>query len=261
MDLIDTHCHITFGQLAGDLEGVLERSAASGVRRWITVGTDAGENVRVVELAKSHQNVYAAVGVHPHEAKDAREDSFAQISAFAREAKVVAIGEAGLDFHYDFSPRDVQKQVFVRQIEIASEARLPLVVHSREAFEETAEILEKYGGGLRKVVYHCFSGGGDEAKALLDKGYYVSFTGVVTFRNAGAIREAAKFVGVERMMLETDCPYMSPEPVRKQKINEPAFMVHTARFIAELKGVSVEELSEAVTRTSEEFFGLGAREG
>jgi len=261
MDLIDTHCHLTFGQLAGDLEGVLERSAAAGVRRWITVGTDAGENVKAVELARRYENVYAAVGVHPHEAKDAREDTFAQLGAFAREAKVVAIGETGLDFHYDFSPRDVQKEVFVRQIEIASETGLPLIVHSREAFDETAGILDKYGGGLKKVVYHCFSGGVDEAKELLEKGYYVSFTGVVTFRNAGAIREAAKFVGVERMMLETDCPYMSPEPVRKEKTNEPAFMVHTARFIAELKGVSAEELAEAVTRTSEEFFGLGGREG
>jgi TatD DNase family protein len=260
MDLIDTHCHLTFGQLAADVEGVLERSAAAGVRRWITVGTDAGENARVVELAESHKNVYAAVGVHPHEAKDAREDSFTQIEGFARKAKVVAIGETGLDFHYDFSPRDVQKRVFVRQIEIASETGLPLIVHSREAFDETAEILDEYGGGSKKVVYHCFSGGVDEAKALLDKGYSLSFTGVLTFKNAGAIREAAKFVGYDRMMLETDCPYMSPEPVRKQKTNEPAFMVQTARFIAELKGVGIEELAEAVTRTSEEFFGLGAVE-
>ncbi len=260
MELIDTHCHLTFVQLAEDVEGALERSAAAGVRRWITVGTDAGENVKAAELARRYEDVYAAVGLHPHEAKNAREDSFTQLSAFAREAKVVAIGEAGLDFHYDYSPREVQKEVFVRQIEIASEAGLPLIIHSREAFDETAEILEKYGGGLKKVVYHCFSGGVDEARSLLEKGYYLSFTGVVTFRNAGAIREAAKFVGVERMMLETDCPYMSPEPLRKQRTNEPAFMVHTARFIAELKGVGIEELAEAVTRTSEEFFGLGARE-
>ncbi len=168
----------------------------------------------------------------------------------------MAIGETGLDFHYNFSKQPDQKRVFAAHLDIARELGLPVVIHSRNAFDETMEILDRSGGGLAGVVFHCFSGSAEQARLVLDKGYFVSFTGVVTFKNAEATREAARVVPLDRLMIETDCPYMSPEPVRSQKPNEPALMVHTANLLAELKGVSLEDLAQATTRTAVGFFRL-----
>ncbi len=179
--------------------------------------------------------MYAAVGIHPHEAKDGDAAALAELKHLATQDKVVAIGETGLDFHYNFSKPPDQRRVFVAHLEIARELNLPVVVHSREAFEETVEILDHSGVGLKGVVFHCFSGSAEQAQQLLDRGYYLSFTGVVTFKNAEATREAARVVPLDRLMVETDAPYMSPEPVRKQKPNEPALMVHTAKLLADLK--------------------------
>jgi TatD DNase family protein len=259
MELIDTHCHLTFEQLAGDIEAVIERSRAAGVIGWITVGTDAQHNRQAIELTKWFENMYAAIGIHPHDAKDVTAKTLAELKELARSKKVVAIGETGLDFHYDFSPRQDQRRVFEAQLEIARELNLPVIIHCREAFDEAIDILEQFEGlkgRLKGVVFHCFSGSAEQARIVLDHGFYISFTGVVTFKNAAKTREAAMAVPPDRLMLETDCPYMSPEPVRKQKINEPALMVHTASFLATLKEMDENDFARAVTATSKSFFGL-----
>jgi TatD DNase family protein len=256
VELIDTHCHLTFEQLAEDVEGVVARSREAGVTSWITVGTDPGHNQKAIELAQKYDNMYATFGIHPHDAKDATTETVAELKELAKSEKVVAIGETGLDYHYNFSPHLDQKRVFVQQLKNAEELNLPVIVHCREAFDETMEILEQSGSEVKKVVFHCFSGSVEQAKIVLDKGFHISFTGVVTFKNAQKTRDAAKIVPVERLMLETDCPYMSPEPMRKQKINEPALMIHTAVFLAELKAMDLADFAEVVTATSRAFFSL-----
>jgi TatD DNase family protein len=256
MELIDTHCHLTFEPLADDVPAVVERSRAAGVTSWITVGTTLEDSRKTVELVGRYENMYATVGIHPHEAQNADASALEELKRLARSEKVVAIGETGLDFHYNFSKPPDQKRVFAAHLEIARDAGLPVVVHSRNAFEETLEILDRDGRGLKGVVFHCFSGSPEQARLILERGYYVSFTGVVTFKNAETIRAAAKVVPLDRLMLETDSPYMSPEPLRKQKPNEPALMVHTARFLADLKDMPLADFAQATTRTAVEFFHL-----
>jgi len=258
MELIDTHCHLTFEPLADDIEGVLERSGTAGVTAWITVGTDIQHNRKAVDLASKYDHLYAAVGVHPHDAKDVTGRTVAELKELAQSAKVVAIGETGLDFHYNFSEPAEQRRTFTAHLEIARELNLPVIIHSREAFDETMDILDQFIRlhGRLKVVFHCFSGSVEQARIVLDHGFYISLTGVVTFKNATKAQEVAKNIPTDRLMLETDCPYMSPEPMRKQKINEPALMIHTARFIAELKEMPPTEFAQAVRATSKSFFGL-----
>ena len=259
MELIDTHCHLTFEQLAGDAEAVVQRSRAAGVTGWVTVGTDAEHNRKAVELANRFGNMYAAVGIHPHDSKDVTARTLAELKELAQTDKVVAVGEMGLDFHYDFSPRLDQRRAFAAQLEIAREMNLPVIIHCREAFDQTIDILEQFislNGRLRGVVFHCFSGSAEQARIVLDHGFYISFTGVVTFKNAEKTRKAAAAVPLARLMLETDCPYMSPEPMRKQKINEPALMTHTAGFLAELKQMPLPHFAQAVTAASKTFFNL-----
>jgi TatD DNase family protein len=254
--LIDTHCHLTFEPLDKDVAGVVERSLAAGVTGWIAVGTSLEDSRKAVVLAGCYETMYAAIGIHPHEAKAADEVALDELKGLARGGKVVAVGETGLDFHYNFSKQPDQRRVFAAHLEMARELKLPVIIHSRNAFDETIEILDEHGGGLAGVVFHCFSGTADQAKMLLDRGYSLSFTGVVTFKNAQVTREAVKVVPLERLMIETDSPYMSPEPVRHIKPNEPALMVHTAQFIADLKGIGLEELALATSETARRFFRL-----
>jgi len=256
MELIDTHCHLTFDDLLGDIEQVLQRSRAAGVTSWITVGTDTEENRKAIELAGRFDNMYAAIGIHPHDAKSVTAGTIAELKKLAENEKVVAIGETGLDYHYDFSKRHDQVRVFAEHLRVAAELNLPVIIHCRKAFEETLDILERHGHGVGKVVFHCFSGSAEQASTLLDLGFYISFTGVVTFKNARIKQQAAKVVPLDRLMLETDCPYMSPEPMRKQKVNEPALMVHTAGFLAQLKGMEFADFARSVTATSKAFFSL-----
>jgi len=256
MELIDTHCHLTFEQLSGDVEKVIERSRAAGVTGWVTVGTDPKENQRCVELAGKFENMYAAVGIHPHEAKNVNAETLTELKELAQNEKVVAIGETGLDFHYNFSAQPDQRRAFVAQLKIAEELNLSVIVHSRNAFDNTMDILKQYGSGIKRIVFHCFSGSAEQAKLVLDAGFYISFTGVVTFKSAETARQAAKAVPLDRLMLETDCPYMSPEPMRKQKVNEPALLVHTAEYLAKLKDMNLADFAEAITATSRTFFSL-----
>jgi len=256
MELIDTHCHLTFDGLGRDIDAVIARSKDAGVTEWITVGTDPQENRKAIQLSERFENIYAAVAIHPHEAKTVTAETIQELKKLAQHKKVVAIGETGLDYHYDFSPREEQKKVFAEHLKIAAEMNLPVIIHCREAFDETIEILEEYSAGIKNIVFHCFSGSAEQAKIVLDKGFFISFTGVVTFKNAEKTRLAASVVPLDRLMLETDCPYMSPEPMRRQKVNEPALMVHTAKFLAELKGMDLTGFAEAVTATSRAFFKI-----
>lgn len=256
MNLIDTHAHLTFSELAGSLDDVLARSKAAGCTKWITVGTDAEHNEQAVKLAQKYDNIYAAVGIHPHYASEYKETHLQRIVELIGSGKVVAIGETGLDFHYNFSKQDAQRDLFKRLLEIASVCRLPVIIHSRNAFDQTMQLIDACADRTTKFVFHCFSGTIDQTRAIIEKGFYISFTGIITFKNAELARECVKTVPLDKMMLETDCPYMSPEPMRKQKINEPALMIHTAKKIAELKGVDLETLAEQLEKNTKEFFGI-----
>lgn len=260
MNLIDTHCHLTFEPLADDVPAVLARSRQAGVTGWITVGTSLADSRKAVDLAGRGENLYASVGIHPHDAKDADDAAMAALKEIAGSDRVVAIGETGLDFHYNFSKQPEQKRVFAAHLEMAKELGLPVIVHSRNAFEETLEILDRCGDGLVGVVFHCFGGSAEQAGLLLGRGYCISFTGVVTFKNAQMAREAAAAVPMDRLMVETDCPYMSPEPVRSHKPNEPALMVHTARLSGGAQGPFPEQFAEQSTATAMRFFRLPSAE-
>ena len=254
--MIDTHCHLTFEELENDMDSVLERSINAGVTGWITIGTDTRHNEKAAKLAQSYDNMYAAVGIHPHYAKDITADDIEILNQLAVGEKIVAVGETGLDFHYNLSPAQQQKELFIKHLEIAKKLDLPVVIHSRNAFDETISVLDDFAKGIEKIVFHCFGGDLQQAKVVIDKGYYVSFTGVVTFHSADVARDVVRNVPAERIMLETDCPYMSPAPMRKQKINEPALMAYTAKFIAELKGINFDSFAELTTKTSKDFFNL-----
>lgn len=256
MELIDTHAHLTFDAFEGQVDDVIRRGRDAGVTSCITVGTTLDDSRKAVALAGRYDGLYATVAVHPHDAKNVTADTMSQLGKLAKSDKVVAVGETGLDFHYNFSTPEQQKQAFIRHIELAGELALPLIIHSREAFDETLAILDARANEVKKIVFHCFSGSAEQAKILLDKGYYISFTGVVTFKNAEKTRDTAKIVPLDRLMLETDCPYMSPEPMRKQKVNEPALLIHTARFLAELKDLNFTDFAAAVTTTTKSFFTL-----
>ena len=256
MELIDTHAHLTFDELLADVDAVIARSVAAGVTSWITVGTDRQHLDMVLSLAKRHDRMSAAIGYHPHYAKDITPADLEYLAQTCKNDKVVAIGETGLDFHYNFSHQEKQKEIFRAQLEIAAEANLPVIVHSRNALDDTAEILDEFDGRLKGVVVHCYSGDADQAKMLLDKGYYISFTGIVTFKNSDQARAAAALVPLDRMMVETDCPYISPAPMRNQRPCEPAMLIHTANKLAEIKGIDIDKFASAVTATSKRFFEI-----
>jgi len=256
MELIDTHAHLTFPELEENIDAIVARSIDADVSSWITVGTDPDQVKKVLALIPKYDNMYAALGYHPHEAKEIAACDLEFLKETAAAKKVVAIGETGLDFHYDHSPRDVQKEIFRKHLQIASEINLPVVVHTREAFAESMEILDEFAGRLKKVVIHCYSGTAEQTKLILDRGYFVSFTGIVTFKKTDNVREAAKIIPLDKLMIETDCPFISPEPVRNQRPCEPAMLIHTAKKIAEVKEMDLEDFAEAVTATSKQFFNL-----
>lgn len=255
MKLIDAHCHLTYEPFI-DIDAVIKRSVEAGVKGWITIGTDFADSIKAVALAERFENMFATVSIHPHNAKIAKQEVISQLKELVQNNKVVAIGETGFDFHYTFSSKQEQRDSFLQLLELSAETELPVVIHSREAFDETLKVLDEFGKGLKGVVFHCFSGSVEEAKIVLDRGWFLSLTGVITFKNAEITREVAKFVPVDKLMIETDSPYLTPEPMRKQKVNEPALLVHTAKFIAALKMIELDDFAEAVTATTRQFFKL-----
>ena len=250
MKLTDSHCHLDDRQFDPDREQTIERARAAGVERMMAIGTGSGppDLEAALRLARQYPFIYATVGVHPHDAAKATPETFAALEALAAEEKVLAVGEIGLDYHYDFSPRDVQAAVFIEQLKLAGRAEKPIVIHTREAWEDTLRLLREHwsGGG----IMHCFSGGPAEARQALDLGFHLSFGGVLTFPKAETLREAARATPEDRLLVETDAPYLAPVPKRGKR-NEPAFMVETVRRLAEVRGVAPERIAEATTRNFE----------
>jgi TatD DNase family protein len=254
--LVDSHCHLDFDVFDGDRGAVLERARAAGVGTMLTICTHLSKFEQVRAVADSDPEIWCSVGVHPHEAAEEGIDAPAALIERARHPKVVGIGETGLDFYYDHSPREAQRVNFQAHIEAARETGLPLIVHARDADEETAEMLRAAAraGGLTGVM-HCFSSGPALAEAALEIGFYISLSGIVTFKNAEELRGIAKDVPLDRLLVETDAPYLAPIPLRGKR-NEPAFVAHTARFVAGLKGVEEGALAAA---TTENFYRLFAK--
>lgn len=255
-ELFDTHCHLTFKELAADSDSLIAAAVAAGVTRIITVACHAEEIPPAVALAERHPGIWLAGGVHPHEARTADDEVLKKWADFWRGNKVVAAGEMGLDYHYDFSPREVQQEVFRRQLELAREADLPVIVHCREAHADVVRILNEQGYVGRPVVFNCFSGGPTEARELWANGWWTSFTGVITFKNADTARQVCAQTPADQLMFETDAPYLSPEPMRKARPNTPALLPHTVRLAAALRGCPFEELAETSTANAVRFFRI-----
>ena len=254
---IDSHAHLEMEEFDGDREAVLARAAAAGLTAIITVGTTIPDCEKAVALARLHPQVYAAVGIHPHEVKGIDAGTYDALRFFAQQEKVVAIGEIGLDFFHDLSPREVQLRRFAEQLDLALELDLPVIVHDREAHADTLRILKQRKGGLRGVL-HCFSG--DETMALecIELGFYLSIAGPVTYRKSEQLRTVARAIPAERILIETDAPYLSPQPWRGKR-NEPAYVVETARYVAEIRGMAAGELERLTEENTRRFFGLGRK--
>ena len=256
----DTHAHLHFDRLVDDLPGVLDRAREAGLDAVITVGTGPAENSRVVEMAQREPMLHAAIGFHPHDAEKIKAVDWPALEDLARRPKVVALGEFGLDYHYDYSPRAAQREVFAEGVRLAARLDLPLVVHTREADEETLEILDA-ADRMPRGVFHCFTGSAEYAREALARGFYVSFSGIVTFPNSEDVRQAARVVPPERLLVETDAPYCAPVPMRG-KTNEPAYVVHVIRYLADLYGLAEDDMRRITRGNAARLFGLPpAREG
>ncbi|HWR89040.1 MAG TPA: TatD family hydrolase [Dissulfurispiraceae bacterium] len=264
--MIDSHCHLEMDAFDRDRDDVIRRAREAGLEAVITIGSDFEGCRGAVELSRRYDFVYAAVGIHPHDAKDFNDDIFRQIREWTTgndagctedagpPPKVVALGEIGLDYHYDHSPREVQREVFARQLAYAVENGLAVVIHSREARDDTLAIVEQ--SGVTRGVMHCYSGDPDMAKRLMDRGLLISIAGPVTYKNASRLRDLVKMIPDDFLLIETDAPYLTPDPLRGKR-NEPAYIVHTARRIAELRGISPDDLDRITTLNAKKLFGIG----
>lgn len=252
--LIDSHCHLDFPELRDQLDSVLARAREAGVGLMLTISTRVRRFPEVLDMVEAHDNVFCSIGTHPHHAAEERDVTLNEILTRTQHPKVVAVGEAGLDYHYDNSPRDDQERGFRTHIAVARETALPLVIHARDADEDIARILEEETArGAFPFVLHCFTGGPELARRGLALGGYVSFSGVVTFKNSEALRKIAADVPLDRLLVETDAPYLAPEPLRG-RTNEPANVVHTAARLAVLRGLSQEEMASATTENFARLF-------
>jgi TatD DNase family protein len=254
MTLVDSHCHLDDKRFAEDLDEVLERAAAAGVSRILTIGTGDGppEVDRAVRLAERYEQVSASVGVHPQDASKFTPQTLDDLRALVAHEKVVAFGEIGLDYHYDSSPREAQREVFVEQLKLAREAGLPVTIHTRDAWDDTMAILREYWSDKWSgaAIMHCFTGDPTQAREALDLGFYLSYGGVLTFKTAEQVRESARITPGDKLLIETDAPYLAPMPYRGKR-NEPAMMVETARKLAEVRETSVEEIAAITTANFE----------
>jgi len=249
--LVDSHCHLDHRKFDNDRDAVIQRALSAGVGILVAIGTGEGPHDldAGLRLARQHEFVYATAGVHPHDAAKADEAAWAKLAGIAREPKVVGIGEIGLDYHYNFAPPDVQQAVFRRQLRLAMDVALPIVIHTREAWSDTVRILREElgpGGHPAGGIFHCFSGGPAEAAEALELGFHLSFSGIVTFPRASEIQEAARMAPIERLLVETDAPYLAPASRRGQR-NEPAFVAETAARLAELKNVDFDTIAGITT--------------
>lgn len=259
--LIDSHCHIDGEAFDADRDEVVARAREAGVAAMLNVGTGdphTGEIARAVEVAERYDTVFASVGVHPHDAKLYDDKAEEHLIGLTKSKKVVAWGEIGLDYYYDHSPRDVQHDVFRRQIRLAKSLELPIIIHTRDADNDTVAILkDEYSERIENApgVMHCFGGTAEMAEQCLELGFYVSFAGNVTFKKAENLRDAAKVVPIERLLVETDCPYLTPVPFRGKR-NEPSYVVHTAKFLAEMYGIGFDALALQTTKNFQKLFDV-----
>ncbi len=256
MQLIDAHAHLDSSKYDTDRDEVIARARAAGIDRMIAVGQwhAPGDFGGAADLAARHAGLFfATVGIHPHEVAKVPAEDWQKLEEIAARPETVAVGETGLDYHYDYSPRDEQRQWFRFQIDLAGRVGKPLVVHTREADDDTVEILRE--AAPEQGVIHCFTGGPDRARAYLDLGLYLSVAGVLTFKNADDLREAVRITPLDRLLIETDCPYLAPIPYRGKR-NEPAYVRHVAEAVAAVKGVPVEEVARATTENAKRFFRL-----
>jgi len=254
LSFIDTHCHMEMKEFDSDREEVIKRAREAGLEVMITIGSDLEGTLEGLKLAELHDFIYCAVGIHPHEAKDFSDQTYSLLKELAQKKKVIAIGETGLDYHYDHSPGDLQRTVFRKQLELANESGLPVVIHSREADEDTLNIVRE--SGLSHGVFHCFSGNEDMAEQVMALGFYISIAGPVTFKKAKGLQEVAKRIPDDYLLIETDAPYLSPEPFRGKR-NEPAYIINTAKKIVELRGISLQDLSRITTLNAKRLFSIG----
>lgn len=244
--MIDSHCHLDDPAFAADLEAVLDRARASGIHTMMSIDVPA-------EFLDRYPELLGTAGVHPHQAGQATDQTISQLRDRCRHPRIVGIGEIGLDYHYDFAPRDVQRRVFVEHLQLAQELSMPIVIHTREAWDDTFAVLADHWTG--QGIMHCFSGGIREAERCVEMGFHLAFGGVITFPKAAEIREAAKWCPADRLLLETDCPYLAPVPMRGKR-NEPALMAHTAAALAALRETSQEELDRQTTANFRRLFAL-----
>lgn len=253
MKFIDSHSHLILEHFNNDREDVIEQAFSNDITHIIQSCDNLEEIKSNLILSKKYKDMYSSVGVHPHEAKTWTNSSRDEIIAYSKEEKVIAIGETGLDYYYNLSPKETQLFVFREQVKIAKEVSLPLIIHTRDAFDETLEILkeEKADNG----VFHCYTGNLEYAKKAIDIGFYISFSGIVTFKNALEIKEAAKRIPIERLLIETDCPFLTPIPHRGKR-NEPLFVKHVAEEIAKIREISVEEVGKITSENTKKLFGI-----
>ena len=257
LGLIDSHAHIQGKEYAGESAAVIQRAGEAGVEQIIVVGGagDMSSNTAAVALAESCANLYATVGMHPHDAKDVGEEELRELRELALHPKVIAVGETGLDYYYNHSPREVQRRVFAQFICLAEETGLPLVVHERDAASEALGLLRSEGAGKIRGVIHCFTGDYDAACAYLDLGFYLSFTGIITFKNAEPLRDVVRKVPLDNMLVETDSPYLTPVPHRGKR-NEPAYVRFVAETVASVKGLNIEEVASVTTNNVRALFRI-----
>ncbi|OGW44629.1 MAG: hydrolase TatD [Nitrospirae bacterium RBG_16_43_11] len=255
--LIDTHCHLTMPDFEADRSAVIQRAIDAGISHMITIGTDIEDSKRAIALAEGYEFIYAAVGIHPHDARDITdiENVSDTIKKLASKKKVVALGETGLDYHYMHSPAEIQQEHFRLEINLAKSLGLPVIVHSREAKEDTLRILKEEKVEVTGGVLHCFSGDMDMAEKALNMGLYISFSGVITFKNAKKMHDIVKAIPLNRILIETDAPFLTPVPHRGKR-NEPAYVKYTAEKIADIKGISLEELGKTITDNAARLFRL-----
>ena len=253
--LFDTHVHVNAEQFNEDLEDVIERAKDAGVVNMVVVGFDRPTIIRAMELIETYDFMYAAVGWHPVDAIDMTEDDLQWIEELSNHPKVVAIGEMGLDYHWDKSPKDVQMEVFRRQIRLAKKVGLPIIIHNREATADIVNILKEEEASRVGGIMHCFSGSAETALECINMNFYISLGGPVTFKNAKKPKEVAAAVPLDRLLIETDCPYLAPHPYRGKR-NEPSYVKLVAEQIAEIKQLTIEEVSQATTENAKKLFGI-----
>ena len=253
MMFFDSHAHYDDVRFDSDRDDVLKLLKENNITRVVNIGTDILSSKNAIKLSEKYDFIYASVGVHPHEAKNMTDESIDDIKSMIKNEKVVAIGEIGLDYHYDNSPRELQRYWFEKQLNLAKETDMPVVIHMREATEDTISILKN--SGHKNCVIHCFSGSLETAKIMLDLGYYISFAGPVTFKNAKGILEVVKYVPNDRFFIETDCPYLTPEPNRGKR-NNSVYMIDTARKIAEIRNTTLEHIAKTTYDNTSAFYRI-----